>query len=407
MVVYLFACTSKEKVLIIEGEVIGGETKGLLLMKLNQDLRFDSLIQIPVENGKFHYKMKFEYPEAVELIFQEARTRGSWNFMPLFLEEGKINLTIYGEKDFNKNIVEGGKLNALLKKYKKEFKHQFDQKSIPIKDSIKKLQDNGEYYNDAVNVLLEKMKKAKTREEKVQLSKKITELYKAGNFLSSKAKMLDEKEKALRAEQYRYMQDFVSNNTSLISYYFFINHFLKNKEKLNLIWARKTYEELKKNNPNHPYNEFALSLIDAIDNIKVGKKFIDFSAPNLEGKRFTLSNEIKGKVALLDLWATWCGSCIRQTRTMIPVYNDYKDKGFIIVGVAGEFKNTDRLTKFLQKEKWEWLQLVELNRQNKIWNKYGVDNAGGSTFLIDKNGTILAKNPTAKKVREELEKRLK
>ncbi len=91
---------------------------------------------------------------------------------------------------------------------------------------------------------------------------------------------------------------------------------------------------------------------------------------------------------------------------MVPLYDEYKDKGFTIIGVAGEFKNTDRLVKFLKKEKWEWTNLVELDRKNKIWQKYGVDGGGGGIFLIDENGLILAKDPTATEVRKELESRL-
>ncbi len=67
---------------------------------------------------------------------------------------------------------------------------------------------------------------------------------------------------------------------------------------------------------------------------------------------------------------------------------------------------TDRLVKFLEKEKWEWLNLVELDRQNNIWQKYCVDGGGGGIFLIDENGLILAKDPTAGEVRMELESRL-
>jgi hypothetical protein len=88
---------------------------------------------------------------------------------------------------------------------------------------------------------------------------------------------------------------------------------------------------------------------------------------------------------------------------MIPLYNKYKDKGFTIIGVAGEFKNTDRLVAFLEKNKWPWLNLVELDRKNAIWQKYGVNGGGGGIFLIDKEGIILAKDPTAKEVRKILE----
>ncbi len=140
--------------------------------------------------------------------------------------------------------------------------------------------------------------------------------------------------------------------------------------------------------------------------MKIGNQFVDFSAPNLEGNEIKLSDEIEGKVALLDLWATWCGPCIAKSKTMIPLYEEFKDKGFTIVGVAGEFDNTDRLISFLEKEKWPWLQLVELDKQNSIWTKYGIDNSGGKIFLIDNAGKIIAMDPTTDEVRKELEDRL-
>lgn len=49
----------------------------------------------------------------------------------------------------------------------------------------------------------------------------------------------------------------------------------------------------------------------------------------MNGNIINLSDKIKGKVALLNLWATWCGYCIAKSRTMIPIYNEFKDKGFI------------------------------------------------------------------------------
>ena len=60
----------------------------------------------------------------------------------------------------------------------------------------------------------------------------------------------------------------------------------------------------------------------------------------------------------IDVWATWCGPCIATSRTMIPVYNEYKNKGFTIVGVAAEIDNTDRLIKTLEREEFPWLNLV-------------------------------------------------
>jgi len=100
-------------------------------------------------------------------------------------------------------------------------------------------------------------------------------------------------------------------------------------------------------------------------------------------------------IVLLDLWSTTCGSCIRKSRTMIPVYEAYKDKGFNVVGVAREFDSTDKLISLLEKEEYPWVTLVDLNDQHKIWLKYGIPFSSGQTFLFDEKGKLLEMNPTA------------
>ena len=86
--------------------------------------------------------------------------------------------------------------------------------------------------------------------------------------------------------------------------------------------------------------------------------------------------------------------------SMIPAYEKYKNKGFVIVGIAREYNDTERFKTAIEKDKYPWLNLIELDNKNDIWNKYNISNAAGCTYLIDKNGQILAINPTA----EELDK---
>ncbi len=401
--VLFFNCSSeKEQFLEINGKVVNTDTKSILLMKPNQDMRFDSLIEIPVENGMFYYKSKLKNPEAVDLMLGEGEGR----FIPLFLENEKINLTIYSEEEFNKNIVSGGNLNAQYKKYKQDFENKFNYRTKPLHDSISELFKNNEYNSDKVKALYTELRESKSQDEKNILYKKLDDLKKADQHLSPKAKILEDKLKPIYEEQKRFKQEYIEKNPTIVSYYFFLQDLIYFKEDVDVNLAKKNYQRLSEANPNHPYNELALNLINAIDNIKVGRKYINFSAPDLNGNEIKLSNEINGKMAILDLWATWCSPCIAKSREMIPVYNEYKDKGFTIIGVAGEFKNTDRLLKFLKEEKLPWLNLVELDRKNNIWQKYGVGGAGGGIFLIDKNGEILAINPTAEEVRKELETRL-
>ncbi len=158
--------------------------------------------------------------------------------------------------------------------------------------------------------------------------------------------------------------------------------------------------------PNHPYTPTIGQMIESFDAVQVGGDFIDLEAPDLEGNIVKISEKMNGKITLLDLWASWCGPCIRTSRSMTQVYKEFKDKGFTIVGIAREFENTKALKKALKREKFPWLNLVELDDQNEIWLKYNIPFAGGSTFLIDKNGKILAINPKVEAVREILNAKL-
>ncbi len=370
--IFFLNCSSeKGELLEIEGQTVGTDTKSIILLKQNQDPRQDSIIEIPVINGKFHYQAKIEHPEAVRLYI-DKKSRKS---MTLFLENEKINLTIYSEEEFDKNIVTGGKLNAEYKKYKDSFNLKFNTKTRPYKDSLS-----------------------------IALKNDIIQKEDTPNIKNSK----------LNPEKQIFKHEYMKKNNTIVSYYFLLkdlNNYVHyksffNQETIDIDLAKKTFKRLKKTFPNHPYNELVRDLIYGITNVKVGEKYINFSAPDLNGNMIKLSDKIKGKVALLNLWATWCGPCILKSRRMNAIYNEYKDKGFTIIGVAGEFKNTDNLVKFLEKEKWEWLNLVEIDRKNNIWHKYGIGNVAGGVFLIDENGVIIAINPMAYEVRKELEARL-
>lgn len=407
LTVMLFSCSNKkDKFFELSGQVVDTETKSILLKKLNQDFRFDSVIEIPVENGKFYYKVKLDHAEAVQLFLGEAREKDARRFMMFFLENEKIDLTIHSEEEFDKNLVKGGNLNLQYKMYLQNNDTKFKDITKPLYDSLSSLFKKDEYFSDTVKALQAELRETENQDKRIVIMKKIDDLSKTDNYFSLQAQLLFDRLDPIIVEQQKFRQDYIENNPTIVSYSFLLQDLIYKKEDLDVSLARKNYQILSQANPDHPYNELALQLLTAIETIKVGKKYIDFSVPDLNGKLIKLSNEINGKIALLDLWATWCAPCIAKSRTMIPLYNEYKDKGFTIVGVAGEFKNTDNLVRFLEKETWPWLNLVELDRQNKIWETYGVGDGGGEIFLIDKNGEILAIGPTAEEVRKILEEKL-
>ena len=139
---------------------------------------------------------------------------------------------------------------------------------------------------------------------------------------------------------------------------------------------------------------------------KAGNRFIDFSAPDLNGNMVQLSEQIRGKVALINLWASWCGPCRTASKQLIPIYEKYKDRGFTVIGVAREQNSDIRMREAIRKDGYPWLNLIELNDVQQIWSKYRIPNAAGGTFLVNAQGIILAVNPTAEEVEHILQKEL-
>ena len=149
--------------------------------------------------------------------------------------------------------------------------------------------------------------------------------------------------------------------------------------------------------PNHPYTANMITLFRG-SSVKAGIPFIDFTAVNMDGKSVRLSERIAGKRAVLHLWASWCGPCRKAGKELIPVYEEYRDKEFIVIGVARE-RSISTAKAVIELDKYTWENLVELNDAEQIWVKYGIGNAAGSDFLIDEKGIIVAINPSVDEIR--------
>lgn len=109
-----------------------------------------------------------------------------------------------------------------------------------------------------------------------------------------------------------------------------------------------------------------------------------FSLYDLSGNQVRLT-DFRGKVILLNFWASWCSPCRREIPSLERLYQKRKDKGFEIVAVNSERASASQIASF--SEKFGMSFPILLNPKRDVGNKYWV-RAIPTSFLLDKNGVI-------------------
>lgn len=145
------------------------------------------------------------------------------------------------------------------------------------------------------------------------------------------------------------------------------------------------------------------ALLDKMNSIEVGVKAPVFTQANTEGVDLSLTDFVKGKkLVLVDFWASWCGPCRRENPNVVALYNEYKAKGFDIIGVSLDNKKEAWL-QAIAEDKLTWTHVSDLGGwANSVAKLYNVT-AVPQTFLLDGRGVIIARNLRG----EELNKKVK
>jgi peroxiredoxin len=178
---------------------------------------------------------------------------------------------------------------------------------------------------------------------------------------------------------------------------------LPEKERMNVLEtvaqnspaekARPLLESVVKGTGSADLKSAAQAQLDKMD--AVGRP-VDLKFTAVDGRSVDVS-QLKGKVVLIDFWATWCGPCVGEVPNVKKTYDQFHSKGFEIVGISLD-KDKDTLKKFTADHKMEWPQFFDgLFWQNKYAKQYGIESIP-TMWLVDKKGKLRTMN-----AREDLE----
>jgi thiol-disulfide isomerase/thioredoxin len=136
--------------------------------------------------------------------------------------------------------------------------------------------------------------------------------------------------------------------------------------------------------------------------VKLPGHVLELTGTRYDGQKFDLKS-LRGKVVLIDFFATWCGPCLEEVPNLQKAYREYHERGFEIVSISID-EDRDALDGFLKRKKLPWILLHEKEEagQHPAMDYYGIEGIP-AMFLVDREGKVVSLNARG----EELQKLLK
>ena len=254
------------------------------------------------------------------------------------------------------------------------------------KDSIHKSKVEGTYNNSVFNDYKDKYQKKIEAINAVKAKENAESL-----------KVLQKKADSLRIQLKNFGYEFIETNTDS-DFSLFILDGLTSQKGFDVDLASNAFKNIEasiktKSESNKLISNRIKQKIESNPNkqkIKIGVQAPDFTAPNPQGKQITLS-EIKGKVTIVDFWASWCKPCRIENPNLVKLYDKYHSKGLEIISVSLERGNQKAFwIEAIKKDQLSWYNVSNLKFwQDPIAQAYSV-NSIPATFILDENGTVIA-----------------
>jgi len=131
-------------------------------------------------------------------------------------------------------------------------------------------------------------------------------------------------------------------------------------------------------------NGLYLAAKKSLDQLEARRSRVDFTLSDIVGKSWTLSS-LKGKVVVVNFWATWCPPCRKEMPDLQALFNEYESKGFVILAISDEDKA--KVQGFIAQKNYTYPVLIDTGR--KVNEAYGIEGIPHS-FVYDRQGRLAA-----------------
>lgn len=347
----VFSCQTAKDEFSIKGSVAGVETGKVYLQKI-VDGRPQDVDTVDVVDGKFTLKGKMETPD-----FRVLRLNEQDYFAQLFLDNSKITIVAYKDS-LRSTKITGSPSQDIFQIYLSEFE---------------RLSKQG-------NILQEKYQAAMM----------------SGNADEAKKAEIDFK--AMSDNMTVFTKNFVKeHNNSVVAAYIALVQLANQIDGAELdSIASKFPAEIST-------SEYVIKVKEKAASLKktaIGAVAPDFTMNDPAGNPVQLSS-LRGKVVLIDFWASWCAPCRQENPNVVKLYQKYNSKGFEIIGVSLD-RGKDEWVQAIKDDQLSWVHVSDLQFwQNAAARLYSVE-AIPQTYLLDKEGKIIAKGLRSEQLAEKL-----
>ena len=336
----VFSCQTAKDEFSIKGTISGVETGKIYLLKVVDDLP-QIIDTADVVDGKFNFKGTMEMPD--------------------------IRLLRLNEQDYLAQFF-------------------LDNSSITVKarkDSLRGTKITGSPSQDIFQIYITEMEKL--NKEAMALQGKYQNAMTTGDTNEAEKAKIDYQ--AMVDNNTFYTKNFVREHANSV-----VSAYITLVQLASQIEGAELDSIVSKFTPEISASEYVVKLKELVQEQKktaIGVEAPDFTMNDTEDKPVKLSS-LRGKVVMIDFWASWCAPCRQENPNVVKLYNQYHEKGFEIIGVSLD-KDKANWIQAIKDDQLSWIHVSDLQYwQNAAARLYGV-NAIPQTYLLDKDGKIIAK----------------